>query len=49
MAMGWKHTCAQCGLSLSAWSDDNPFFMSDKGKRQFSSRPNEEEFYVPYR
>lgn len=41
MAEGRKLICSHCGYALEAWSDGNPFFLSDAGEPQFFYHPNE--------
>jgi len=41
MAQQFIYTCSECGYSISAWGDGNPYFISDEGKRLFFYHPSE--------
>jgi len=42
MALGSTFVCTHCKLSIMAWDEGNPYFLSDAGKKQFFYHPSGE-------
>ena len=43
MAMSLIFTCDQCGFSLEAWDDGNPYILNSKDERVYFYHPGGEE------
>jgi len=35
--------CSDCGQSIEAWSDGNPFYIDETGKKKYAYHPNHDE------
>jgi DNA-directed RNA polymerase subunit RPC12/RpoP len=43
MAEGIRLVCDECGNSVKAWSDGNPYYIDGDGEKQYAYHPNHEE------
>ena len=43
MAEGIRFVCSGCGQSIEAWSDGNPFYIDESGKKKYAYHPNHDE------
>lgn len=43
MAQCIRFTCDSCGFSIEAWSDGNPFYIDENGKKVYAYHPNHDE------
>jgi hypothetical protein len=48
MAACYTFVCSYCRYSIEAWDDGNPYFLSDKGRRQYFYHPGGEEQLKEY-
>jgi DNA-directed RNA polymerase subunit RPC12/RpoP len=42
MAEGLSFTCDECGHSIDAWSDGNPYYIDKTGVKQYAYHPDHE-------
>jgi hypothetical protein len=42
MAEGRRFVCDECGDSVEAWSDGNPYFVTEDGRKQYAYHPDHE-------
>lgn len=42
MAMGLRFTCSHCDKAIEAWSDGNPYYLDERGKKRYAYHPNHE-------
>ena len=42
MAICYEFECNLCGLRKGAWSDGNPYFIDESGKKVYAYHPNHE-------
>lgn len=42
MAECIRYECKKCGNSVEAWSDGNPYFINEMGKKQYAYHPDHE-------
>lgn len=42
MAEGKTFICDQCGRSINAWSDGNPYYLDEDGKKCYAYHPDHE-------
>ena len=40
MAIAHNYVCQECGRSLLAWSDANPYYYDEQGVKQYAHHPN---------
>lgn len=43
MAQCIRFVCSTCGFAIEAWSDGNPFYIDDDGKKKYAYHPNHHE------
>lgn len=43
MAECFRFICPGCGKSVEAWSDGNPFYLDEAGKKQYAYHPHHDE------
>jgi hypothetical protein len=43
MAERRRFVCGECGNSVDAWSDGNPYYIDSHGKKQYAYHPNHRE------
>ena len=48
MALGMRYVCSGCGFAIDTWDDGNPYFLSDKGRRQYFYHPSGHEQLQEY-
>ncbi len=39
MAEGFRFVCDSCDRTIEAWSDGNPYYFDDDGKKQYAYHP----------
>jgi DNA-directed RNA polymerase subunit RPC12/RpoP len=42
MAEGVRYICGGCGKTIEAWSDGNPYYLDDAGRKQYAYHPDHE-------
>ena len=42
MAEGFLYVCGECGHSIEAWSDGNPYYIDETGAKQYAYHPDHE-------
>jgi DNA-directed RNA polymerase subunit RPC12/RpoP len=42
MAEAVCYICSECGKTLEAWSDGNPYYIDEKGQKQYAYHPDHE-------
>lgn len=42
MAEARRFVCDSCGHSIESWSDGNPYYVDEKGKKQYAYHPSRE-------
>lgn len=42
MAEGIRYICSSCGRAIQAWSDGNPYYLDEKGQKQYAYHPDHE-------
>lgn len=42
MAQGRIYICENCGKSVEAWDEGNPYFLDQRGKKQYRYHPDRE-------
>jgi hypothetical protein len=42
MAEARRFACTACGFDLVAWSDGNPYYRDERGKKQYAYHPDHE-------
>lgn len=42
MAEGLKFSCNSCGYTIEAWSDGNPYVLSESGRKRYVYHPSDE-------
>ena len=42
MAEAIQYVCDKCGHSVVAWSDGNPYYIDEQGKKQYAYHPDHE-------
>lgn len=42
MAEGIGFTCDQCAHTITAWSDGNPYYIDDDGRKRYAYHPDHE-------
>lgn len=42
MAQRTRFECDQCGRSIEAWSDGNPYYLDQDGKKRYAYHPDHE-------
>ena len=42
MAEGIRYVCGQCGKAVEAWSDGNPYYLDEDGRKQYAYHPDHE-------
>ena len=40
MAECIRHVCSNCGNTVDAWSDGNPYYIDENGEKQYAYHPN---------
>lgn len=40
MAEGITYVCSQCSHAIQAWSDGNPYYLDDSGKKHYAYHPD---------
>ena len=40
MAQGIRLVCENCGKSIEAWDDGNPYYLDRRGKKQYAWHPD---------
>ena len=40
MAECIRHVCSNCGNTVDAWSDGNPYSIDENGEKQYAYHPN---------
>ena len=40
MAECVQFVCSDCGMSVEAWSDGNPFYIDETGSKKYAYHPN---------
>lgn len=40
MAQAFLFVCTECGFSVEAWSDGNPYYIDPNGQKQYAYHPN---------
>ncbi len=40
MAEGFRFVCDSCDRTIEAWSDGNPYYFDDDGKKQYAYHPD---------
>ena len=40
MAEAVRFVCAECGNFIEAWSDGNPYYIDERGKKQYAYHPD---------
>jgi len=40
MAEGFRFACDRCDRELIAWSDGNPYFLDERGRKQYAYHPD---------
>ncbi|MFO0820862.1 MAG: hypothetical protein U1A77_23140 [Pirellulales bacterium] len=43
MAECIRFVCSECEISITAWSDGNPFYIDEAGKKKYAYHPNHDE------
>lgn len=43
MADRIQFTCDSCGFAIKAWSDGNPFYIDEEGKKVYAYHPEHDE------
>ena len=43
MAECVQFVCSDCGMSVEAWSDGNPFYIDETGSKKYAYHPNHDE------
>ncbi|MCA9099443.1 MAG: hypothetical protein KDA36_13695 [Planctomycetaceae bacterium] len=43
MAECIRFVCDSCGFAIEAWSDGNPFYLDEEGKKVYAYHPNHDE------
>ena len=43
MAECIRFVCSGCGHSIEAWSDGNPFYIDEAGKKKYAYHPHHDE------
>ena len=43
MAQRIQFVCSECGQSINAWSDGNPFYIDENGVKKYAYHPNHDE------
>lgn len=42
MAEAVRYVCGACGRAVVAWSDGNPYFIDEAGRKQYAYHPDHE-------
>lgn len=42
MAEGLRYVCSSCGRNVEAWSDGNPYYIDERGRKQYAHHPDHE-------
>lgn len=42
MAECFRYVCQSCGKSIDAWSDGNPYYIDERGKKEYAYHPDHE-------
>ena len=42
MAQGIRYVCDTCGASVEAWSDGNPYYIDEQGRKRYAYHPDHE-------
>jgi len=42
MAEAIRYLCSKCGHAILAWSDGNPYYFDEAGKKQYAYHPDHE-------
>jgi hypothetical protein len=42
LAEGIRYACRNCARSIEAWSDGNPFYIDDDGRKRYAYHPDHE-------
>lgn len=40
MAEGRRFVCNHCGRKIEAWDEGNPYFINEKGKKEYAYHPD---------
>lgn len=40
MAMCKRFACSNCGKTIEVWDDGNPYYLDEKGEKQYAYHPN---------
>ena len=40
MAEGVRYVCRGCGKAIEAWSDGNPYYLDDAGRKHYAYHPD---------
>jgi predicted RNA-binding Zn-ribbon protein involved in translation (DUF1610 family) len=40
MAEGIRFECSVCGKTIQAWSDGNPYYINDAGRKKYAYHPD---------
>jgi len=40
MAEGIRFKCSDCGKTIDAWSDGNPYYIDSHGKKEYAHHPD---------
>lgn len=42
MAEGVEFSCEHCGHTIEAWSDGNPYYLDERGRKRYAYHPSPE-------
>ena len=42
MAQAKQFICGSCGRAIKAWSDGNPYYLDENGRKQYAYHPDHE-------
>jgi DNA-directed RNA polymerase subunit RPC12/RpoP len=42
MAQGVTYVCSDCGTSIEAWDEGNPYYRDEKGRKKYAYHPDSE-------